>query len=65
MMLGFLLFTFCKLAVQIPLALVVEVFLNGKGKFKSFIRTGFFLPSIISVAVMVLIFFISNLSIPQ
>jgi raffinose/stachyose/melibiose transport system permease protein len=43
--------------VQIPLALLLAVILNGKLKHKSFLRTVLFLPNITSTAIMGIIFY--------
>lgn len=48
--------SFGKLSVEIPLALILAVILNGALKGKSFFRTMFFMPSVISTAVIGLIF---------
>lgn len=45
-----------KLPVEIPLALVLAVILNGRVKGKSFFRSVYFLPHIISIAIVGLIF---------
>lgn len=52
-----LILSFGKLAIELPLALFLAVLLNSKLKGKSFFRTVFFLPNVISVAVMGLIFY--------
>lgn len=49
--------SFGKLAIELPLALILAVFLNEKWlKGKSFLRTMFFLPNIVSPAIIGLIF---------
>lgn len=50
-------FAFGKLLVEIPLALVLAVFLSGSKKGTSFFRTVFFLPSMLSVAVIGIMFY--------
>ena len=48
--------TLGKMAFEIPLALVVAVFINAKTKINSFFRTFFFMPTIVSMAIVGLIF---------
>lgn len=48
--------SFGKLAVEIPLALILAVILNRKLKGRNMFRTVFFMPNIISVAIIGLIF---------
>lgn len=56
-LLNTIIISFGKLVVELPLALIVAVFLNEKWlKGKSFLRTMFFLPNIVSPAIIGLIF---------
>ncbi|NOU73012.1 ABC transporter permease subunit [Paenibacillus sp. LMG 31458] len=48
---------FGKLAVEIPLALLLAVLLNGKLRGRNLFRTVFFMPNIVSVAVIGLLFY--------
>jgi raffinose/stachyose/melibiose transport system permease protein len=48
---------FGKLIVEVPLALVLAVILNSSLKGRTFYRTVFFMPNILSVAIVGLIFF--------
>lgn len=48
--------TFAKLIIELPIALVLAVLLNSKAKSDSFFRTVFFMPTIISTAIVGLIF---------
>ena len=50
-------FAFGKLLVEIPLALVLAYIVAGKIKGRSFFRTVYFLPSMLSVAVMGIMFY--------
>ncbi len=49
--------SFGKLAIELPLALILAVFLNGKLKGKHFYRTMFYMPNVISVAIIGLLFY--------
>ena len=49
-------FAICKLAVEIPLALVTAFILTRKIKFRNFFRAMYFMPSMISVAIMGVVF---------
>ncbi len=48
--------SFGKLAIEIPLALSLAVILNSKLKGKGFFRTMFYMPNVVSVAIVGLIF---------
>ena len=48
---------FGKLLVELPLALILAVFLNNKLRGKSFFRAMFFMPNIVSVAIVGLIYY--------
>ncbi|RED77589.1 carbohydrate ABC transporter permease [Cohnella phaseoli] len=48
---------FGKLTVEIPLALLLAVLLNGKVRGRNLFRTVFFMPNIVSVAVIGLLFY--------
>lgn len=48
--------TFIGGAIEIPIALVLAVFINSKAKINSVFRTSYFLPSIISISIVGLIF---------
>lgn len=48
--------TLSKIGIEIPLALVLAVLLNSKSKLNNFFRTSLFLPTIISTAIIGLIF---------
>ena len=50
-------FAFGKLAIELPLALVLASFLARKLRGRSFFRSVFFLPSMLSVAVMGIVFY--------
>ncbi len=45
-----------KMAIEIPLALVIAVLINSKSKVNNFFRTIFFMPTIVSMAIVGLIF---------
>ncbi|MEG1880250.1 MAG: sugar ABC transporter permease, partial [Oscillospiraceae bacterium] len=49
-------FTGGKLIIEIPLAIVLAVILNGKIRGKNFLRAAFFLPNVTSAAVMGMVF---------
>lgn len=48
--------TVAKIGIEIPLALLLAVFLNTKSKINNFFRTSLFLPTIVSTAIIGLIF---------
>jgi raffinose/stachyose/melibiose transport system permease protein len=48
--------TFAKLAIEIPLALVLAIFLNKRTKINAIFRVSFFMPTIVSAAIVGLIF---------
>lgn len=48
--------TFCKIGIEIPIALILAVLLNSKARINNFFRTSLFLPTIISTAIIGLIF---------
>ncbi len=50
------LFAVCKLPIEIPLALILAVVLSRKIKFKGFFRSIYFLPNIISAAIVGIMF---------
>ena len=52
------LFTGGKLIIEIPLALVIAVLLNSKLKGKNIFRAAFFMPNMVSIAIVGLIFYI-------
>lgn len=47
-----------KLAIEMPLALVLAVTLNGPSRRNTFFRTAFFMPTIVSTAIIGLVFFL-------
>ena len=49
--------TFGKLAIELPLALLLAVVLNSKLKGKAFFRTMFYMPNVIGIAIIGLIFY--------
>jgi len=53
-----LIFTFGKLIVTLPLSLVLAVILNQKLRFRGTLRAIFFMPTIISTAVISLVFYL-------
>lgn len=48
--------TFVKLLIELPLALILAVFLNAGRKINSVYRTAFFMPTIVSTAIVGLVF---------
>lgn len=48
--------TLCKIGIEIPLALILAVLLNSKTRINNFFRTALFLPTVISTAIIGLIF---------
>ena len=54
-----LIFTVCKIPVELSLAMLLAVLLNGKLKGSSFFRSAYYLPNVVSVAIVGLVF--SNL----
>lgn len=51
-------FTFGKLILTLPLALVIAVILNTKLRGRNFLRIMYFMPTVISIAVMSVVFYI-------
>ncbi|MCU6710236.1 sugar ABC transporter permease [Paenibacillus sp. J5C_2022] len=56
-MLNTFILSFGKLAVEIPLALALAVLLHGKIRGRHFFRTMFFMPNVVSVAIIGLLFY--------
>lgn len=48
--------TVCKMLIEIPAALILAVLLNSKTRINNFFRTMFFMPTIVSTAIVGLIF---------